>query len=171
MDSASSDWAAFSQVFTPLVRALVAQVRASNIVDMAYKPALQALCEMVEIKVPGTKNRPVCQLLTEMEEWLPAEVASSRGGRELPTVSLLGPFLSVSVFPEEDPAVAEAHFNGPISKLNVRPLALQLQQDLEYLRVRDVIALEVTSVLEQRISKGEESETGPFVVKRQRHRD
>ena len=60
------------------------------------------------------------QLLTEMEEWLPEEVASSRGGRELPTVSALGPFLSISVFPEEDPAVAEAHFNPPVNKATIR---------------------------------------------------
>ena len=135
VDTASTDWSAFSQVFTPLVRALVGQVRASTIVDMAYKPALIALCEMVEIKVPGTKNRPVCQLLTEMEDWLPVEVASNRGGREVPTVSVLGPFISVSVFPEEDPAVAETHFNGPVNKTNVRSVAISLQQELEYLRV------------------------------------
>ena len=55
-----------------------------------------------------------------MDEWLPEEVASSRGGRELPTVSALGPFLSISVFPEEDPAVAEAHFNPPINKATIR---------------------------------------------------
>ena len=55
-----------------------------------------------------------------MDEWLPEEVASSRGGRELPTVSALGPFLSISVFPEEDPAVAEAHFNPPVNKATIR---------------------------------------------------
>jgi len=134
VDTSTTDWPTFSKIFTPMIRALISKARGSNIVNHGYMPALLFLMELCEIKVPGTKNRPICQLLTEMDEWLPEEVASSRGGRELPTVSALGPFLSISVFPEEDPAVAEAHFNPPVNKATIRMTAMQLQQDLEYLR-------------------------------------
>jgi hypothetical protein len=48
----------------------------------------------------------------------------------------LGPFLAISVFAEEDPAVAEKYFNGKQSSSAVRSLAKQLQTELEMLRVR-----------------------------------
>lgn len=150
---ASGDWPTFTRVFGPLVRNLVSEVRTcGGIVDSGYKPALIALSELCEISVPGSagqttaaaaasastgsKNlRPICQLLTEMEEWLPAEVVSGRGGREIPTLSVLGPFLAMSVFAEEDPAVAETHFNqGTLNKINTRNVAQQLQPELEFLR-------------------------------------
>ena len=130
----SSDWPTFKSVFIPLIRCLVADVRKKSIGDSGHEPALIALSELCDIKVPGTNNRPVCQVLTEMEEWLPAEVASGRGGRELPTLSLLGPLLSFSVFAEEDPAVAETHFSNPVNKKPAGLVTLQLQEDLEFLR-------------------------------------
>lgn len=69
------------------------------------------------------------------EEWLPAEVSNGCGGRELPAVSLLGPFLAVTVFAEEDPTVAEKFFPGKQTQATVRSLTNQLQQELELLRV------------------------------------
>jgi hypothetical protein len=42
----------------------------------------------------------------------------------------------VSAFAEEDPSVAEKYFATKISSTEVRSTAQQLQQDLEFLRVR-----------------------------------
>lgn len=82
-------------------------------------------------------NRPICQLLTEMEEWMPSEVSNGCGGRELPAVSLLGPFLAVTVFAEEDPTVAEKFFSSEKqSQATIRALSSQLQKELDLLRVR-----------------------------------
>lgn len=132
------DKESFKDVFGPLLRCLVSEVRSSNVLYCEYKEALIALCEMCEIRLPPASNyRPICQLLTEMPEWLPMEIASGNGGRELPTVSMLGPFLGISVFAEEDPTVAEEIFpTNSTNKPEIRLITNQLQQDLEFLRVR-----------------------------------
>ena len=69
------------------------------------------------------------------QQWLPPEVSSGSGGNELPAVSLLGPFMAVSVFADENPAVAEKYFSGKTNPAAVRTIAQTLQQDLEFMRV------------------------------------
>lgn len=67
--------------------------------------------------------------------WLPKEMISESEGREITVTSLLGPFLSPSVFAEEDPSVAEKHFSGKTNSSAVRAIAQQLQGDLDIYRV------------------------------------
>jgi hypothetical protein len=45
-------------------------------------------------------------------------------------LSFLGPFLAPSVFPEEDPAVAEKYFNEKIIPSELKTASKDLQQDL-----------------------------------------
>lgn len=52
----------------------------------------------------------------------------------MPTVSLLGPILALSIFAEEDPSGADHYFSGP-NKQNVRTITSQIQQELEISRV------------------------------------
>ena len=68
--------------------------------------------------------------------WLPKTVTDATG-RELTTTTLLGPFLAISVFAEEDSSVAEKHFAGKDGTKVVRTIAQGLQQELELMRVRD----------------------------------
>lgn len=68
-------------------------------------------------------------------EWLPNEISNGCGGRELPCVSLLGPFLAITVFAEEDPTVAEKFCFEKQSQATARGLTQQLQKELELLRV------------------------------------
>jgi ubiquitin conjugation factor E4 B len=72
------------------------------------------------------------------QQWLPAEVSSGAGGHELPFVSLLGPFMAVSVFADENPSVAEKFFAGKQNPTTVRSVAQSLQLDLEFMRVRHI---------------------------------
>lgn len=127
------NWQEFSLVFTPLLQSLVMEGRSASIVDATYRPSLMALTELCDIKIAGN-NRPICQLLTEMIEWLPAEISQGCGGRELPSISLLGPFLAITVFAEEDPTVAEKFSFEKQSQATVRSLTHQLQKELELLR-------------------------------------
>lgn len=62
-------------------------------------------------------------------------MSTEAAGRELTYTSVLGPLLAVSVFAEEDPAVAEKFFSGKESQNAVRAVAQQLQQDMEFVRV------------------------------------
>jgi len=128
-----SGWKDFKTVFTPLLQSLVTEGRSSSIVDTTYRPSLIALTELCEIKMPGN-NRPICQLLSEMVEWLPNEISNGCGGRELPAVSLLGPYLAITVFAEEDPSVAEKFSFEKQTPGTVRSLTQQLQKELELLR-------------------------------------
>lgn len=57
---------------------------------------------------------------------------TSAVGRELARTSFLGPFLSVSVFAEDQPKVAEKFFSGNPS--NDKTINLTLQQELESTR-------------------------------------
>lgn len=66
--------------------------------------------------------------------WLPATVTDATG-RELSTTTILGPFLAISVFAEEDASVAEKHFAGNDSTKAVRSVAQDLQLELELMRV------------------------------------
>ena len=45
-------------------------------------------------------------------------------------LSFLGPFLAPSVFPEEDPGVAEKYFSDKIIPSELKTAAKDLQQDL-----------------------------------------
>lgn len=71
------------------------------------------------------------------DEWLPNEISNGCGGRELPATSLLGPFLAITVFAEEDPSVAEKFLLEKQTHATVRSLTNQLQKELELLRVRE----------------------------------
>jgi ubiquitin conjugation factor E4 B len=54
-------------------------------------------------------------------------------GRELTRTSFFGPFLSVSVFEEDEPKVAERFFTG--SRQADKSLNRTLQQEVEHSRV------------------------------------
>ena len=73
------------------------------------------------------------------EEWLPAEVAQGCGGREMTAVSILGPYLGITVFTEDDSTVAEKFFNYPPNEkptqATIRSLTSQFQSEMELLRV------------------------------------
>lgn len=55
----------------------------------------------------------------------------------MPATSLLGPFLAITVFAEEDPSVAEKFLLEKQTHATVRSLTSQLQKELELLRVRE----------------------------------
>ena len=59
-------WEEFKTVFAPLLQSLAMEGRSSSIVDSTYRPSLIALTELCEIKITGTNNRPICQLLSKM---------------------------------------------------------------------------------------------------------
>lgn len=66
------------EIFEPLLRCLVLEARSSNIVELGnYRKALSALTELSDISIE--KNRPICQLMTEMKEWLPEEISTGSG--------------------------------------------------------------------------------------------
>ena len=53
----------------------------------------------------------MCDLLVKQAQWLPSP-STTASGLEVVGLSFLGPFFSPSVFPEEDPGVAEKYFKA-----------------------------------------------------------
>ena len=114
-----------------------------------YKQPLLVLVQLCDVRV-SSGCRPVCDLLPKVADWLPTELTRA-GGLEMVGLSFLGPFLSPSVFPEEDPTVAEKYFEGKVNPSEVRTMSWcwrdvqrgfvqmsvirrELQQDLDLLR-------------------------------------
>ncbi|XP_059086055.1 ubiquitin conjugation factor E4 B-like [Tigriopus californicus] len=132
----SGEWDTFKTIFSPLMESIIAEARKSSLVDSSYKTPIIAMTELCELKTTGAGSggqRPFCQLLTELPLWMPGTL-SEAVGREITTTTVLGPFLMISVFAEEDPGVAEKHFSGKQAASLVRSIAQQLQSEMEFMR-------------------------------------
>lgn len=102
----------FSKIFSPVLQGLFLIMQQASIVGNEHRQPVQVLCELAEIRCGPTGNvRPICRLITHQVQFLP-DVCTQAVGRELARTSYLGPFLSVSVFAEDEPKVAEKFFSG-----------------------------------------------------------
>lgn len=102
----------FSKIFSPVLQGLFLIMQQASIVGNEHRQPMQVLCELAEIRCGPTGNiRPICRLITHQVQFLP-DVCTQAVGRELARTSYLGPFLSVSVFAEDEPKVAEKFFSG-----------------------------------------------------------
>lgn len=106
----------FSKIFSPVLQGLFLIMQQASIVGNEHRQPVQILSELSEIRCGPTGNiRPICRLITHQVQFLP-EVCTQAVGRELARTSYLGPFLSVSVFAEDEPKVAEKFFSGNTKK-------------------------------------------------------
>ena len=60
----------------------------------------QALSKLCDIRLGTTSVRPICNLVTLTDLWIPSPLSKAEG-KEIEKLSLLGPFLSLSVFSED----------------------------------------------------------------------
>ncbi|OXU26331.1 hypothetical protein TSAR_003121 [Trichomalopsis sarcophagae] len=124
---------AFNRIFSPLLQSLYLAMQSASLVGNTHRRPIEALEELVEIRCGLSGNiRPVCRLITGQKQFLP-EVVTPAIGRELARTSFLGPFLSVSIFAEEHPKVAEKFFSGNTS--NDKSMIVTLQRELDSVRV------------------------------------
>ncbi|XP_018354562.1 PREDICTED: ubiquitin conjugation factor E4 B [Trachymyrmex septentrionalis] len=122
----------FNKIFTPVLQGLYLSMQQASLVGNTHRRPIEALEELIEIRCgPGGKIRPICRLITNQVQFLP-DIMTSAAGRELTRTSFLGPFLSVSVFAEEQPKVADKFFSG--NHVTDKSVNLSLQQELESTR-------------------------------------
>ncbi|XP_015606835.1 ubiquitin conjugation factor E4 B [Cephus cinctus] len=122
----------FNKIFTPLLQGLYLSMQQGSLVGNTHRRPIEALEELIEIRCgPSGNLRPICRLITHQVQFLP-DVMTTAVGRELARTSFLGPFLSVSVFAEDQPKVAEKFFSGNPS--TDKSMNLTLQQELESTR-------------------------------------
>ncbi|CAH2018717.1 unnamed protein product [Acanthoscelides obtectus] len=118
---------AFSEVFSPVLQGLYTMMLTASVIEDEHRAPLQALFELTDIRVG---NRPLCKLITEQKQFM-AKLVLPTPGREIARVSFLGPFLSVSVFAEDEPKLAEKFFSGSSSD---KALVKMLHSELENVR-------------------------------------
>nr|CAD7392943.1 unnamed protein product [Timema cristinae] len=107
-------------------------MHSASIIGNKHREPIQSLSELLDIRCgPSGNIRPICQLLTHQVQFLPDTVTLAVG-RELARTSFLGPFLSVSVFAEDEPKVAEKFFSG--NTASDKSLNQTLRQELENTR-------------------------------------
>lgn len=80
----------------------------ASIVDDKHRRPLQTLLELAEMRFG---NRPFCGFMTSQLQFIP-KIWTPIPGREISCTSFLAPFLSVSVFDEDEPLIAEKFFSG-----------------------------------------------------------
>lgn len=119
----------FSNIFSPLLQDLFLCMQDASIVGNEHRQPIQALNELAEIRC-GV--RPICALITQQKQFMP-KTCTQAAGREITRISFMGPFLSVSVFAEDEPKVAEKFFSG--NSTSDKSLNHTLQQELENTRV------------------------------------
>ncbi|XP_076039140.1 ubiquitination factor E4B isoform X2 [Oratosquilla oratoria] len=98
------DKESFAQIFSPLLQGLSGVMRGCSVISSSYHLVLDCLEQLTEMKVNNV--RPICSLMVTLTNWCPNESTKSTG-REVFLASLLGPFLSPSVFAEDDPGVVD----------------------------------------------------------------
>ncbi|XP_036328345.1 ubiquitin conjugation factor E4 B isoform X2 [Rhagoletis pomonella] len=96
----------FQQIFTQLLRGLFIGMQRNICTANINTQQIDLLSKLVTIKVGS--SRPICDLIAAQVNFLP-EMCTKIPGREIVKCSYLGPFLSVSLFAEENVKFAEAH--------------------------------------------------------------
>ena len=127
------DSQAFSAVFSPLLLNCLTEAQRTRLVSSRLQAPLLSLTRLIETRL-SNNSRPVADLLVSLPSWLP-DTLTQAGGAEVVSLSFLGPFLAPSVFPEEDPGVAELHFTAEsITSSQVKSAQGELQPSLEIYR-------------------------------------
>ncbi|XP_012159781.1 ubiquitin conjugation factor E4 B isoform X2 [Ceratitis capitata] len=96
----------FQKIFSQLLRGLFIGMQRNICSASINTQQIDVLAKLVNIKV-GTA-RPMCDLIVSQANFLPP-ICTKIPGREIVKCSYLGPFLSLSLFAEENVKFAEAH--------------------------------------------------------------
>ncbi|KAK7497939.1 hypothetical protein BaRGS_00010810 [Batillaria attramentaria] len=128
------DKEAFSEVFAPVLQGLNRLIATLSLDTDCFREPLSVLVELCEIKSEPRNCRPICNLMVQQKNWIP-EALSQACGMEMEKLSLLGPFLGLSVFAEDNVKVVEKYFSGhQLTADNLRIVNQSLQHSLEFVR-------------------------------------
>ncbi|KAK8392611.1 hypothetical protein O3P69_014791 [Scylla paramamosain] len=124
----------FVKVFGPLLQGLSGAMRSCSITSRTYMRVFESLDLLTDIKAVGSSSRPICNLMVSMNNWQPRG-ESQTIGREMVQTTLLGPFLALSLFAEDDPRVAEQFVRNQGTGQTM-PAGLQdLAREMDHMRM------------------------------------
>lgn len=122
----------FNDIFVPLLNAVYEGQRIACYHDTINSRWLLLMKQIVDITitVDGVSIRPVCNLIKTLENFLPE--LCTKTGREISKTSFLAPFISLTVFVDENPNLASSYLRkrSSLDKL----LISSLQSDLQHTR-------------------------------------
>ena len=130
----------FRTIFEPLLESLYFEMKTccSFTQTQRYKRPLEALnflCDIQSVAESTNKSRPICQLMITSKMWVPDSLTSSFAGLEISKFSFLAPFLSLSVFAEDDHKIVDNFYGGlKMSPETVRIVNQNLQAHLKTAR-------------------------------------
>ncbi|CAG5126106.1 unnamed protein product, partial [Candidula unifasciata] len=127
------DRGTFMKIFSPVIQYLSRYTATLGLNADTYRDPLTVMTELCSIKASGN-TRPICNLMVEQPNWLPAPV-SEACGMEMEKLTLLGPFLGLSVFAEDDAKVVDEYFSAHhMSQDNAWTICKSLMGILEEVR-------------------------------------
>jgi len=106
----SADHEGFRRIFGAALQGLSHLISSCSLESDYHVEPLALLSELCELKI-GT-SRPVCDLITQLENWLPPAITPSPA-MELQKVSFIGPLMSLSAFAEDDAKMVQKYFPSP----------------------------------------------------------
>lgn len=121
----------FVKVFSPLLQGLSTAMRSCSVTSSTYIRVLESLVLLTDIKI--NSSRPICSLMVSMSNWLPKSESQS-AGRESISTTLLGPFLELSLFAEDDPRVVDKFIKHQGNSRTVPDGLLDLARELDLMR-------------------------------------
>lgn len=109
---AGEEEGSLQNVIEPILRKIRDAAIGASLEDERYMLPINALAELCQI---GSKNnpkiRPICSAIVQMKEFM-APFISKAKGQEMQFLTFLGPFLSLSVFAEDDDKVVKKYFSS-----------------------------------------------------------
>lgn len=95
----------FNKIFGTLIQNLYVDMQSRVVSKNIDTSPINILKQLLDITIHDNL-RPICNLIAELPNFCPT-LCSGTQGREIVKCSYLGPFLSLSVFSEENPKLAE----------------------------------------------------------------
>ena len=129
--NASEEEDTLQDVAVPILRKIRDAAINTSLADEHYMLPITALSELCQIvSKSNPKMRPVCTAIAKMNEFMPPFVSKAKG-QEIQYLSFLGPFLSLSVFSEDDEKVVKKYFSAAtLTQENVQFWKSTLQEQL-----------------------------------------
>lgn len=115
----------FEEIFGQVLRGLFVGMQRNICITNINTEQIELLMKLITIKVDTV--RPICDLVVAQKNFLP-KICTKIPGREIVKCSYLGPFLSVSLFAEENIKFAEANGKSSILAVNITKFRWQLEQ-------------------------------------------
>lgn len=108
VEEASKEPKNMAKIFGTIMNNLFTDMQAKVVGKKLDLSPIEILMQLLSIKINGADGvlRPICNIVSKIYNFYPG-MCTDTPGREIAKVSYLGPFLSVSVFSEENPKLFE----------------------------------------------------------------